>query len=343
MTASGSLAAVAARLPRQNGIPGAAVVAVLVIGGAVSGAVFGWYVVVNAIVTGSMWALVALSLAMVFGVMQIPSFAIGEYFMAGAVTSYFVFHAFSRPGGGTALGYATPVISIAAGVAIGSVLGVATDLAILRPLRTRAGSSWILRTFVVTIGISVLLQNSDQVAVGPNYYGVSDYWPGGVVILGVHIDSDSIAATVIGLAAIAYVSWFLKRTRFGLRMRAVSDDEVGASLQGIPIARVHLLSYTMSCGLAALAGGVLLFLFPASPTVGTEPLLLAWIVIVLSGLGSVAGASICAYLVALLNGVTDQVFGPQWETLVLVVITVAALLIAPRGLFGTRESGLWME
>lgn len=343
MATAGSLATAVARAPRQNGRAGAAVVCILIVGGIVSGAVFGWYIVVNAIVTGSMWALVALSLALVFGIMQIPSFAIGEYFMAGAVTSYFVFRVLPAPGGRTAAGLASPVISIAAGVAVGAALGVATDLAILRPLRKRAGGSWILRTFVVTIGISVLLQNSEEAAIGPNYYGVSRYWPGGVTILGVHIGSDSVAATVLGLAAIASVSWFLKRSRFGLWMRAVSDDEVGASLQGIPLSRVHLVSYTMSCGLAALAGGVLLFLFPASPTVGSEPLLLAWIVIVISGLGSIAGAAICAYLVALLNGITDQVFGPQWETLVLVLVTVVALLIVPRGLFGTRESGLWLE
>jgi branched-chain amino acid transport system permease protein len=329
-------------LPRQNGAAWFAVVASLLAGGAAFGGYYGWYVVVNAIVTGSMWALVALSLALVFGIMQIPSFAIGEYFMAGAVTSYFVFH--NLPSSGSArAGWMLPLIAIAAGVVVGALLGVVTDLAILRPLRRRAGSNWIVRTFVVTIGISVLLQNGEEVALGPNYYGVSQWWSGGVEILGVRVTSDSIASTAIGLAAIAFVSWFLKRTRLGLRMRAVSDDEVGASLQAIPISRVHLMSYTMSCALAALAGGVLLFLFPASPTVGAEPLLLAWIVIVISGLGSVAGAAICAYVVALLNGVTDQVFGPQWESLVLVVLIIAVLLIWPRGLFGTRESGLWME
>ncbi len=335
-------ATVASRLlPKQNGATWGIVVGALVLGGVAFGSYYGWYVVVNAIVTGSMWALVALSLALVFGIMQIPSFAIGEYFMAGAVTSYFVFHNLTN--GNATASWMFPVIAIAAGLVVGAVLGVVTDVAILGPLRRRAGSNWIVRTFVVTIGISVLLQNSEEVVFGPNYYGVSQWWSGGANVFGVRVTSDSIAATAIGIVAIAFVSWFLKYTRLGLRMRAVSDDEVGASLQAIPISRVHRVSYTMSCGLAALAGGVLLFLFPASPTVGAEPLLLAWIVIVISGLGTVAGAAVCAYAVALLNGVTDQVFGPQWETLVLVVLIVAVLLIAPRGLFGTRVSGLWME
>jgi branched-chain amino acid transport system permease protein len=132
----------------------------------------------------------------------------------------------------------------------------------------------------------------------------------------------------------------MQKTRTGRAIRAVSQDEVGAQLVGIDLNYIQTLTFSLATAMAAMAGASLLFLFQAYPAVGLKPLYFSWYVVMLVGLGNVAGAFIGGFLVALLQTATQQFIGIAWEDVVPTVVMILVLLIAPSGLFGSEVKGI---
>jgi branched-chain amino acid transport system permease protein len=134
--------------------------------------------------------------------------------------------------------------------------------------------------------------------------------------------------------------YFLKHTAIGRAIRAVSQDETGARMMGIDLNRIQVLTLALSCGLAAMAGASLLFMFPSYPTVGLKPLYIAWYIVILVGMGNVSGALVGGFIVALLQTLTSRYIGPGWEDVIPTVIVMGILLIKPSGLFGSEVKGI---
>ncbi len=139
----------------------------------------GFYVIVNTIVTGGMWALVAMGLALVFGVMNIVSFVHGEFFMIGSLTAYFTFTPFSdylmdnpHPVAEALL----PILAMLASVIAGIVVGILCELIVFRPLRKRTREQWVMNSFVITLGLSTFIINSSQFVFGTDFRGIVSYW-----------------------------------------------------------------------------------------------------------------------------------------------------------------------
>jgi branched-chain amino acid transport system permease protein len=295
-------------------------------------------ILINTIVTGSMWALVAVGLTLVFGVMNISNFAQGAYFLLGSAGAYLAVGWLHR----TAIPVIViPVLAMAAGTAVGIVAGVLTDLAVFRPLRHRVTEHWVMSTFVVTIGISAVISNGYQLVLGPNYLAINSYWEGGLKIGGTFVSTDRIAVMAIGLVTIAALTLVLRFTSLGRAVRAVAQDEAGARMVGIKVEAAYVITLALSCGLASLAGAALLFLFPASPTVGDWPLQVSWTVVVLAGLGTVSGAVVAAFVVALATTITDYFIGTAWDSVVTMGLILAILAARPRGLFSRGVTGIW--
>ena len=134
--------------------------------------------------------------------------------------------------------------------------------------------------------------------------------------------------------------FFLRRTRTGRAIRAVSQDETGALMVGIDMNRIQVLTLALSSALAALAGASLLFMFPSYPTVGLKPLYIAWYVVILVGMGNVAGALVGGFIVALLQTMTSYFIGPGWEDVIPTAFVMLILLVRPSGLFGSEVKGI---
>lgn len=301
----------------------------------------GSYILVNTMVTGAMWGLMAVGLSLLYGVMNMPSFALGEYFMLGSFGAYFIYYIFvPATGQNLDAGPLVPVLAIAGGTLVGTIAGALTDVLLLRPLRSRTKENWTLYAFVLTLGISVVLQNGALMTLGPNFHGIPWYWAGTVQIAGVQVATDRVAAIVIGLTAMVGLGYLINYTSIGRTLRAVSQDEVGAQLLGIDIASVHLFTYTLSCLLAALAGASLLFLFPAWPLSGGPPLFTAWTVVILAGLGTIGGAVAGGFVIAFVQTVTDNYLGANYQFVVPSVVIIVILLLRPQGLFGSKTSKL---
>jgi branched-chain amino acid transport system permease protein len=307
----------------------------------------GPFTLINALVTGGMWALLAAGLALVFGVMNIPNFAHGEFFMVGTLTAYLIFNPlrlFLRENPSPFLAAVAPFFGIMAALAIGLLLGIIIETLVFRQLRRRSREQWVMNSFLLTVGLSVIIINTVQLIWGADFKGIPSYWAASPLpILGVNVSVDRIVALAIAVVAIAVLWFFLQKTRTGRAIRAVSQDETGALMMGINLNRVHLLTLALSSGLAALAGATLLFMFPAYPTVGLKPLYVAWFIIILVGLGNVAGAVIGAFIVALLQTLTSYYIGVGWEDVVPTAVIILILLFRPSGLFGSEVKGTWEQ
>jgi branched-chain amino acid transport system permease protein len=301
--------------------------------------------ILNSVVTGGMWALMAVGLALVFGVMNIPYFAHGESFMLGAYVSYFVFnplsnHLQSHPN--PFLSAIAPFLGMLAATLAGFVVGVILERILFYPLRLRSkAGEWIMNAFLLTLGITFILTNGTTLVLGPNFRGVPRYWDvEPVQLLGVRVSFDRIMAFVVAIVAIALLWAFLRRTRTGTAIRATAQDEVGAQMMGINLNFIFPLTFGMSTALAALAGASLLFIFQAYPTVGLTPLYMSWYVVILVGLGNVAGAILGGFIVAVLQTATQQFLGIAWGNVVPIAAMVLVLIVVPSGIFGSEVKGI---
>jgi branched-chain amino acid transport system permease protein len=304
----------------------------------------GPYLLVNTIVSGGMLALMAIGLALVFGVLNIPQFAHGDFFMAGGLAAYFVFSPIAvilEENPESSLAIYGPLLAIGAAMIAGAILGAAAEITLFRELRARSRENWVMNTFLLTVGLSSVLINGHQMIFGADFKGIVGYWDfDPLEIFGVFISMDRAMAFIISVSAIVLFYGFMKYTRIGKAIRAVSQDETGALMVGIGLPAILVLTQALSGALAGLAGGSLLFLFPSYPTVGMYPLYMAWFVVILVGLGNILGALIGGFIVALLIQLTAAYVGEGYEFIIPSIVIIAVLIFKPSGIFGSEVRGV---
>ena len=327
-----------------NNLAASIVILSTVVLAVVIGLVAGPSQVISSIVTGGMWALLAVGLALVFGVMNVPHFAHGESFMVGAYVAYFVFdpiHQSLQESPNSFLAAVAPFLAmLAAGVA-GLILGVILERLLFYPLRLRTKSGWVMNAFLLTVGISFIMTNGTTLTLGPNFRGIPRYWDvDPLEFLGVRVAVDRIVAFFIAIASIAVLWFFLRRTRTGRAIRAVSQDETGAQMMGINLDFIYPLTFALATAMAAISGASLLFMFQAYPTVGLKPLYFAWYVVMMAGLGNVVGAIVGGFIVAVLQTATQQFAGIAWEDVIPTAVMIIVLLVVPSGIFGSEVKGV---
>jgi branched-chain amino acid transport system permease protein len=300
--------------------------------------------IVNAIITGGMWSLLAVGLALILGVMNIPHFAHGESFMVGAYVAYFVFtplYEYLQSNPNKFLSTIAPFAGFLGAVIAGFLLGILIEKLIFYQLRRRTKSRWVMNAFLVTVGISFILTYGTTLVLGPNFRGIPRYWEVKSVNIGsVYLSIDRVVAFAIAIVSLSGLWYFLRRTRTGRAIRAVSQDEAGAQIVGININSIHTLTFALATAMSALSGACLLFMFQAYPTVGLKPLYFAWYVVMLVGLGNVSGAIIGGFIVAFLQTATQQFFGIAWEEVIPTLVMMLVLLVAPSGIFGSEVKGI---
>lgn len=308
---------------------------------------YGPFALINSLILGGTWALIAAGLALVFGVMNIPNFAQGEFFMIGSFSSFFVFsglNAYLTQNPSPVFSTFAPLVGIVVAFAVGAFVGVIIEKVFFSQLRRRTQENWVLNAFLLTAGLAVVLTNGAQIIFGTSFRGITRYWDvPPLSILGVNVSVDRVVSLGTALIIIALFWLFLNRTQTGRAMRAVAQDETGAQMQGINLSNIYTLTMALSTALAALAGASLLFMFPAYPTTGVKALYVSWYVLILAGLGNVGGAIIGGFIVALLQTLTTYFIGEAWQDVVPIVIIVLILLFKPSGLFGSGVKGLWEQ
>lgn len=284
-------------------------------------------ILISGILRGGMYVLIALGLALVYGVMGIPNFAHGEYYLIGAYAAYFALTLFG----------VSPVIAIIFAALIGFVFGAVIEKITFAPLRKRNTGDWVTNAFMIGAGIQLIIQNLAQYLFTANYFGVTQLWAGSLKLGSINISYDRLVAFAIAMCTLAVFWLFLKKTKTGISILAVADDEVGAMLMGVDIKRIHTLTYAMGCMLAALAGGALISITPAYPTMGTAPNLAAWFTVILVGVGNLSAVAVGGFMVGLIEVFATYFFGAAWQNVVSLIVIILILLFKPNGLFGRKQ------
>lgn len=287
-----------------------------------------WDVIMTAILRGGLYSLMAVGLSLVFGVMNIANFAHGEFYMIGA---YFAFFAFAEFG-------MNPIVSIVVAGFLAFLVGAIVERGLFYPLRQRSKQNWLMNTFLLTLGISIIMQNGVKMIWGSTYRGIPAFWPGRLQLggSGMEISYDRVVGFIIAVLAIATLVFFLNKTRTGRAIRSVSQDETGACLVGVDLKTIHTLTFALSCMLAAIAGACLLSISPAYPTMGVNPLYKSWFVLILVGMGNVGASIIGGLIVGLLETIAYFQFGAGWQDVISLVVIILILLFKPNGIFGKK-------
>jgi len=286
---------------------------------------------VTGLLRGGLYALMAIGLALVFGVMNICHFAHGEYYAIGAYAAYFAFAVWGL----------NPILAILIAAAISFLAGAITEKALFYPLRRLSKGPWVMNAFLLTAGLSTVLQSGFQLNFGIRYLGITQYWNATVKVFGMNIAADRIVAFGIALVSIAGMWLFLHRTRTGRAIRAVSQDERGAQLAGIDLDWIQTLTFALGSMLAGIGGASLLSLNPAYPFAGSKPLISSWFVVTIAGLGNVEGAIVGGLLVGIFESVSYFLLGQGWQEVASLVLLILLLLFKPSGLFGTGVKSVW--
>jgi len=286
---------------------------------------------VTGLLRGGLYALMAIGLALVFGVMNICHFAHGEYYAIGAYAAYFAFAVWGL----------NPILAILIAALISFLAGAITEKALFYPLRKLSKGPWVMNAFLLTAGLSTVLQSGFQLGFGMQYLGITQYWNATVKVFGMNIAADRVVAFGIALVSIAGMWLFLHRTRTGRAIRAVSQDERGAQLVGIDLDWIQTLTFSVGSMLAGIGGASLLSLNPAYPFSGSAPLISSWFVVTIAGLGNVEGAIVGGLLVGMFESVSYFLLGQGWQTVASLVLLILLLLFKPSGLFGTGIKSVW--
>jgi len=279
-------------------------------------------VLVNGLIFGSIFALTAVGLTLVFGILDVPNFAQGEFAsLAGYGTIVLV--------GATGIGL---VPSIVIAVAVTFVAGMAMERVVIAPLY--GDDDFLLKTFFISFGVLIGFEQLLRQWFGSDFYQIHapDFglWHVfGTPLTGMHF--------VVSLAAIGLIYGlylFTHRTRLGLAMRAVSDDREGALVSGIDIGRVNMLTFGIGALLTGFTGVLYAIMFPISPNTGLELTSFAFVIVVIGGVGSFSGTVIASLLIGLVDNFTAVFVGSRFRLFVIFLILLVVLVFNPTGLRG---------
>ena len=282
--------------------------------------------IISAVLKGGMYILISMGLSLVYGVMKIPNFAHGEFYLIGAYCAYVGLSILKLPA----------IVTMLLAAVMGFVIGAVIERLTFNPLRKRSKADWSLNTFLVTAGISFVIQNVAQMIYGAEFFGVERVWAGSLKLAGINIPMDRVIAFIIAIAVVIFFWLFLKKTRTGNAITAVSENEEGAMLMGVQINSIHTLTFGLSSMLAAIAGAALISITPAYPTMGQKPLYSAWFVVILVGLGNLEATIVGAFMVSFIEVFATYYVGASWADAVSLSVIVVILLFKPTGLFGKR-------
>jgi branched-chain amino acid transport system permease protein len=275
----------------------------------------------SGVLIGLIYALVAIGLTMIFGVMDIVNFAHGEFLMLGMYSSFWLF----------ALYALDPLITLPLTVIMLFAFGVLLyKLVIVRIINAP-----MLSQIFTTFGIMILLRGVAQFLWKPDFRSIENSAvAGSVKLLGIQLGKPQLVAGVGAIVVTGLIYFFLNKTRLGAALEATASDKEAARLMGIDSHKMFSLAWGIGAACAGAAGVLLSTFFPIFPDVGANFILLAFVVVNLGGFGSVTGAFWAGILVGVIEVMGGLLLGPQYKTAIVLVLFLGVLMFRPQGLMG---------
>jgi branched-chain amino acid transport system permease protein len=269
--------------------------------------------------SAGIYILIALGLSLVLSIMGIVQLAHGEIYMLGAYGVYYLF---------ASAGLDFYVSLILSALIVGA-FGIFLERTCFRPFRGQPN-----RSLIIAIGLISILQNIMLAVAGGDPKGYKPPFSGVLKVMGITIAWDRLVIIIIGVILLTGLLIFIRTTRTGKAMSAISQSLKGAALQGINIDRISSIAMFMGCALAAVAGALVGAIFSLSPTMGSTAMMQGIAVIVLGGFGSLPGTIIGGFILGMINGIMPVFTTTYIAELIGFGMIILFMIFRPQGIWG---------
>jgi branched-chain amino acid transport system permease protein len=282
--------------------------------------------ILNGLLTGALYALIGMGMALIFGVMRIVNFTHGAFLMLGMYATYVLFQT-------TGL---NPYIGFISAGLILFAIGYITYMALLRPIRGQVD----FMVMLLTMGLALIVIDSVQLIFGADYHQINIPLLSKNIHIGskISLNAPWLVSFAIALVLAIALYFVVTHTMFGRAARAIAQNSYSVPLMGINVNRVQALSFGIGSAAAGIAGGLLLPVFYLFPEVGNQFQLKSFVMVVLGGMGSIQGAAIAGLVLGVIESLTSLYWGNEWALAVDFVIFILVLSLKPSGIFGSQRA-----
>lgn len=283
-------------------------------------------ILLNGLMLGALYAIVSVGLTLIFGTIKVINFAHGEFLMVGMYVTWLVVTKFA----------VHPYVAAVVVIPVLFILGALTQRFIIQPLMKSRNES--VQIFA-TVGLSIALINLALLIFGADIVNTpasglrTPLTAGGLNVL-----VGQLIIFLMSVFVVVAMELFLKFSQTGRAIRAVAQHRVAAELMGVNVSRIYVLSFGLGAACVGLASVLIAPLYPTSPTIGTNFVLVAFVVVVLGGLGSISGAFWAAMIIGVVDAVAGFYISADLANAVVFGIFLLILIFRPAGLFGKRQN-----
>ena len=277
--------------------------------------------ILSGILMGFVYALIAVGLSLIFGLMEIVNFAHGEFLMLSMYTAFWAWALFGLD----------PLLSVPLCAAALFLLGWLTYAGIIR--RVLGGP--MLAQIFATFGLGIFLRAAAQFLWTPDFRQVGRAWvQGPVKILGISVGLPQVVASGASLVAFGLLYWFITRTETGMALEATAEDRQAAALMGIDTERMFALGWGIGSACVGVAGAFLASFFYIFPQVGFLFALIAYVIVALGGFGSILGSLVAGLIIGVVEVLGGLFVAPAFKYVAVYLIYLLIVLVRPQGLLG---------
>jgi branched-chain amino acid transport system permease protein len=274
-------------------------------------------------VSSAIYAMLAVGFTLIFGVARILNLAHGSFYALGAYSAFAM----------TSLLQLPLLVAAALSVLVVALFGVLMERLLVRPLRQSQ-----LAVLMITLAVSLAVEQALFLTFGSEYRNVPSFIAEKIAIGDVDISGQRLLALTVAVTVLLILWLVIQRTRLGAAILAVSQDPEAAQYMGIPINRIFSIVMAISAGTAALAGILVSPFLTVQPSMGLLPMVKAFSIVIVGGLGSIPGSIIAALILGYSETIVAYLVSSAWTELVSLVAVVVTLMIRPSGILGRRAA-----
>lgn len=279
-------------------------------------------VFISGLTNGSVFALMAVGMTLVYGVSKAFNFAYGSFFVLGGYIAWSLF--------GLGVNNYFWVFIIA--IPLLFIFGYLAERAIVAPLRKR--DDWEVTVMMITLGLAMLMDNTYIVSFGPRMQSIPSLLEGSFEFGEIVITYQDSMIFCLSITIMLIFLWFLSSTRIGMSVRAVSQNPTGAQIVGIPKEFIFASTFAISTVLVGLSGILLSQKYFVNPNGGWTIMVKAWVITAFGGMGSIKGALYAAFILGMLDAFVGYFFGMDWILMSMISVLILTLAVRPQGISG---------
>ncbi len=281
-------------------------------------------VILSGLSNGSVYALMAVGLTLVYGVTKAFNFAYGSFFNLGG---YFAWSLIALTG--FAGGYLSIFIAV---IPLMFAVGYGLEKAMVAPLRKR--DNWENKIMMLTLGLSLFMDNLYVVVFGGRVKSLPPFLEGMFEFGEVILSYQDVMIFILSIGGILFFGWTLNNTRTGMAVRAVAQNPVGAQIVGIPKERIFASTFAISTAMVGFGGILLSQKYFISPMSGGAIMIKSWVITAFGGMGSIRGSLYAAFIIGMMEAFVGWIFGMSYTMIALFILLLTTLVLRPRGLMG---------